>query len=105
MRVMIMAKSTPKSELKPRSPEGYRDEDLDAAIDETAIDDDLLRLIFICCHPVRVAHTRCRPLSSLVTLGPEPLTCCSSEPAAGTSVDHDSIRGRQTGRRRRIASG
>jgi predicted RNA polymerase sigma factor len=26
--------------------------DLDAAIDDAAIDDDMLRLVFICCHPV-----------------------------------------------------
>jgi len=35
-----------------------RDEDLDAEIDEAAIDDDLLRLMFICCHPVLSVDSR-----------------------------------------------
>jgi RNA polymerase sigma factor (sigma-70 family) len=33
-------------------------DDVDAAIDNAAIDDDLLRLIFICCHPVLSVDAR-----------------------------------------------
>ncbi len=32
--------------------------DLDAAIDDAAIDDDMLRLVFICCHPVLSVDAR-----------------------------------------------
>ena len=32
--------------------------DLDSAIDDAAIDDDLLRLVFICCHPVLSVDAR-----------------------------------------------
>ena len=42
-------------ELTLREPDA---DELDAALDEAAIDDDLLRLIFICCHPVLSVDSR-----------------------------------------------